>query len=87
MQYKRSFDIERRLSEVRRLIRMGGYSTRRIAKELAVSVPTVSRDVMALRERGHDIRSIRKNDAWQYELAEPTVTNRYVPQQLVEARQ
>ena len=68
MLYQRSQDIGRRLDDVLRLIRMGGYSTPRIAQELGVSVPTVSRDITALRERGHDIRSSRTSDAWHYEL-------------------
>jgi biotin operon repressor len=68
MLYQRSLEIERRLDEVLRLIRSGGYSTPMIAEELGVSIPTVSRDVTALRERGHDIQSHRRGDAWRYEL-------------------
>jgi predicted DNA-binding transcriptional regulator YafY len=69
MLYQRSLDIERRLQAVLRLIRSGGYSTPMIAEQLGVSTPTVSRDVTALRERGHDIRSQRKGDGWRYVLA------------------
>jgi predicted DNA-binding transcriptional regulator YafY len=69
MLYQRSLDIERRLETVLQLIRSGGYSTPRIAEQVGVSIPTVSRDVTALRERGHDIRSERKNDSWRYVLA------------------
>lgn len=76
MLYQRSHDIERRLGEVLRLIRIGGYSTPRIAEELGVSIPTVSRDVTALRERGHNIRSHRENDAWQYALIEASQPTR-----------
>jgi predicted DNA-binding transcriptional regulator YafY len=68
MLYQRSMDIERRLESVLRLVRSGGYSTPMIAQELGVSIPTVSRDVTALRERGHDIQSERKNDSWHYVL-------------------
>jgi biotin operon repressor len=68
MLYQRSLDIERRLETVLRLIRSGGYSTPMIADELGISIPTVSRDVMALRERGHDIRSERKDGGWRYLL-------------------
>ena len=71
MVYQRSHDIERRLNDVLRLIRSGGFSTPRIAEELGVSIPTVSRDVTALRERGHRIRSSRANDAWHYVLLDP----------------
>jgi len=69
MLYQRSLDIERRLETVLQLIRSGGYSTPRIAEHLGVSIPTVSRDVTALRERGHDIRSERKGEGWRYVLA------------------
>jgi biotin operon repressor len=69
MLYQRSLDIERRLETVLRLIRSGGYSTPMIAEQLGISIPTVSRDVTALRERGHDIRSERKDEGWRYVLA------------------
>lgn len=68
MLYQRSLDIERRLETVLRLIRSGGYSTPLIAEQLGISIPTVSRDVTALRERGHDIRSERKDEGWRYVL-------------------
>lgn len=69
MFYERSFAIEKRLQDVLELVRSGRYSTPAIAEKLGVSVPTVSRDVTALRERGHDIRSERHGDAWRYVLA------------------
>jgi len=69
MLYQRSLEIERRLETVLRLIRSGDYSTPKIAEQLGVSIPTVSRDVTALRERGHDIRSERVSDGWRYILA------------------
>lgn len=66
MLYQRSSDIERRLEAVLALIRKGTHSTPRIAEELRVSIPTVSRDVTALRQRGHEIRSERGDDGWRY---------------------
>lgn len=66
MLYERSLGIERRLDEVLRLIQDGEYSTPRIAEALGVSIPTVSRDISALRERGHDIRSERGPGGWRY---------------------
>ena len=69
MLYERSFTIERRLQTVLKLVRSGRYSTPAIADRLGVSVPTVSRDVTALRERGHDIRAERQGDGWRYVLA------------------
>jgi len=68
MLYQRSLDIERRLQAVLRLIRSGQFSTPRIAEQLGVSIPTVSRDVTALRERGFNIRSERNGDGWRYVL-------------------
>jgi biotin operon repressor len=70
MLYQRSLDIERRLATVLRLIRSGGYSTPMIAEELGISIPTVSRDVTALRERGHNIRSQRKGEGWRFGLVQ-----------------
>ena len=69
MTYQRSLDIERRLATVLKLIRSGEYSTPTIDEFLRVSIPTVSRDVTALRERGYDIRSERKGESWRYVLA------------------
>ncbi|GIK15172.1 MAG: hypothetical protein BroJett003_01360 [Planctomycetota bacterium] len=68
MLYQRSLDIERRLETVLGMIRKGTYSTPRIAEKLGVSIPTVSRDVTALRQRGHDIRAERRDDGWRYVL-------------------
>lgn len=68
MQYERSLGIEMRLQALLRLIRSGRYSTPMLAKQLGVSIPTVSRDLIALREHGHEIRSARKNGRWQYIL-------------------
>lgn len=66
MQYERSLGIEQRLLAVLDLVRSGRYSTPDIAEKLGVSVPTVSRDVMALRERGHDIRAERQGEGWRF---------------------
>lgn len=67
--YQRSREIEQRLQDVVRLIRSGKFSTPLLAMRLGVSIPTVSRYVTALRERGHDIRSERKDGRWRYVLA------------------
>lgn len=68
MLYQRSLDIEQRLQSVLELVRAGKYSTATIAEELGVSVPTVSRAVTALRQRGYDIRSERRGNAWRFVL-------------------
>jgi biotin operon repressor len=69
MLYQRSLEIETRLQTVLTLVRSGRYSTPMIAKQLGISIPTVSRDVTALRERGHDIRSERNRGTWRYVVA------------------
>lgn len=69
MLYQRSLEIEQRLKSVLKLVRMGDYSTPKIAEVLGVSIPTVSRDVTALRERGHEIRAERASGGWRYYLA------------------
>jgi predicted DNA-binding transcriptional regulator YafY len=75
MLYERSLAIEQRLHALLRLIQKGGYSTLTLAEELGVSVPTVSRDIAALRQRGYTIRAMRGSDGWCYELTvEPTST-------------
>ena len=68
MLYKRSFEIEQRLETVLRLIRSGRFSTPKLAERLGVSIPTVSRYVNALRERGYDIKAERQSTAWRYVL-------------------
>ncbi len=85
--YQRSLDIETRLDDVLRLIRHGAYSTPKLAEKLGVSIPTVSRDVTALRQRGHDIRSQRAYDGWRYVLnKKPPNTARPMNAKLKEAR-
>lgn len=69
MIYQRSQAIERRLEQILRLIRKGRHSTPTIAEKMGVSIPTVSRCVNALRERGHDIRAEKHGDGWRYVLA------------------
>ena len=87
MLYQRSMDIERRLARILSLVRSGGFSTPMIADELGISIPTVSRDVTALRERGHDIRSERRGDGWRYVLIEsPTTGELSAKGPLTEAR-
>ena len=60
--------IERRLVAVLRLIETENYSTPMISETLGISIPTVSRHVSALRERGFDIRSHRRDGVWRFIL-------------------
>ncbi len=75
MLYQRTLEIERRLESVLSLIRKGGYSTPSMAVELDVSVPTISRAICALRDRGHHIRAERQPGGWCYmlETAAPSI--------------
>ena len=68
MRYQRSLEIEKRLQSVLDLIQSGGYSTPVLAAALHVSVPTISRTVEALRERGFEIEAERAEQGWQYVL-------------------
>jgi predicted DNA-binding transcriptional regulator YafY len=69
MLYQRSLDIERRLLTVLKLIETGQYSTPELAEEVGVSIPTISRDVTALRQRGHCILAEREDKTWRFVLA------------------
>ncbi len=68
MYYQRSLALEQRLEAVLRLIRIGHYSASRLADEIGVSIPTISRCVEALRERGHKIIAENPNGTWRYVL-------------------
>jgi biotin operon repressor len=72
MLYQRSHDIEKRLAAVLSLIRQGQPSTPILAAALEVSIPTVSRDITALRQRGYGIVAGRRPDgSWGYSLRKP----------------
>lgn len=86
MLYQRSREIEQRLDTVLRLIQSGRFSTPMLADELGVSIPTVSRCVSALRERGYDIRSEKHANGWCYVLVpRAKVRSRDGEGQLIEA--
>ena len=78
MLYQRSLEIETRLDTALRLIQAGEYSTPALARALGVSIPTVSRCVTALRNRGHTIRAERDGNAWRY-ILESKAPNRKTP--------
>ena len=75
MLYERSLEIERRLQLVLELIRTGAYSTPALADQVGVSIPTISRAVTALRERGHSIKAENCGDGWRYVLTQPAPTS------------
>ena len=72
MRYQKSLEIEKRLESVLKLIRRGRFSTRGLAEEVGVSIPTISRCVQALRERGYEIRSESGEGGWRYVLVSRT---------------
>lgn len=72
MPFERSYVIERRLDQILLLIRTGQFSTPMLAEKVGVSIPTISRCVTALRERGHDIQAIRHAEGWRYVTTAPT---------------
>lgn len=69
MIYERSLAIERRLDAVVELIRTDRHTAPTLAAALGISVPTVSRCLTALRDRGYDIRSVRDRDGCRYVVA------------------
>ena len=64
----RSMAIVKRHEALLELIRSGTYSCPKLAEELAVSLPTVSRDIVFLRRQGYGIESVRRRTGWAYEL-------------------
>ncbi len=85
MLYQRSFEIEHRLETVLDLIRTGQYSTPMLAQQLGVSIPTVSRYVSALRQRGYDICAERIGNGWRYSLGKIGTTSGRVSARAVTA--
>ncbi len=71
MRYQRSLEIEQRLQTVLELIQSGRFCTRGLSEAVGVSIPTISRCVEALRERGHEIRAKRGPEGWRYFVAAP----------------
>lgn len=72
MRYQQSIEIHERIEEVLRLIETGQYSTPTLARKVGVSIPTISRIVAALRERGHDIQAERTSRSWRYVIVSAT---------------
>lgn len=71
MPYRRSQEIEKRLAEVLRLVRTRSYSTPKLAEAIGVSVPTISRCIESLRDRGYDIQARKRRSGWCYVLSHP----------------
>jgi hypothetical protein len=72
MLYQRSLEIQHRLDAVLQLIHTGNYSTPMLAKEIGVSIPTISCCLTALRGRGHPIQAEKFENGWRYFLRNDT---------------
>jgi biotin operon repressor len=68
MLYEHSQEIAERVEHALRLIETGTYSTQTLAVELGLFVPTASRMICALRQRGYSIRSVKNGRVWAYRL-------------------
>lgn len=73
MLYQQSLEIHERIETILTLIETGCYSTPTLAEKVGVSIPTVSRIVAALREKGHEIQAMRSGNAWRYVLVRKAV--------------
>ena len=74
MLYEHSEEVVGRVEQALRLIESGEYSTQSLASELGVSVPTASRLICALRQRGYEIKSIKNGRSWHYRLDKPAAS-------------
>jgi Mn-dependent DtxR family transcriptional regulator len=68
MPYERTRQIEQRFQKAIMLISKKQINARQLALELRVSQPTAQRIITELRNRGYQIRSIRDESGWRYEL-------------------
>jgi predicted DNA-binding transcriptional regulator YafY len=68
MPYERTRQIEQRFQKAIMLISKKQMNARQLAVELGVSEPTAQRIITELRNRGHQIRSVRDEFGWRYEL-------------------
>jgi biotin operon repressor len=75
MRYERSLAVTNRLERLAEFIRMGDYSTPALAIKLAVSEQTVYRDIMFLKRRGYQIRSVKLSAGWAYRLLSEPATD------------
>ena len=68
MPYERTRQIEQRFQKAIVLISKKQMNARQLASELGVSQPTIQRIISELKNRGHQIRSVRDESGWRYEL-------------------
>ena len=68
LRYDRTIAIAKRHKTLLALIRSGTYSCPKLAEELAVSSPTVFRDILFLQRQGYEIEPVKRRRGWAYEL-------------------
>ena len=68
MPYELARQIESRLDSMLSLLESGQFSTPKLAQRLGVSIPTVSRCIDALRQRGFQIEPVRQGKHWHYRI-------------------
>jgi hypothetical protein len=80
MRYQLALVIHDRIEEVLRLIRTGEYSTPALAEAVGISIPTISRIVAALWERGYDNQAKLQGSGRRYFLVDlaPAANGRLV---------
>ena len=66
MRYDRAVAISKRHEELLALVKSGSYSSPALAQKLGVSEQTVYRDILFLKQQGHQIQSVRLSANWAY---------------------
>ena len=79
MRYDRSIAIAKRHEALLDPIRSGICSRPKLAEQLAVSLPTVVRDIVFLRRQGYGIESVRRRTGWVCELTGTPGSQRRCP--------
>lgn len=69
VRYERTSAISERHSTLLQLVREGDHSTKSLADHLEVSQPTINRDIEFLREQGYEIKAVRVQRRWAYQIA------------------
>ena len=68
MRYDRSIAIAERHEALLELVKSGSYSSPDLAKTLAVSEPTIYRDILFLKRQGYHIQAVKLPSGWAYQL-------------------
>ncbi len=74
VRYRRAYSIAQRHRRLVGLIRSGRLSTPALAAKLGVSEPTIYRDIASLKDRGREVRSVKRGRRWGYQIAAKSPT-------------